>query len=86
MDVNNPTSANVATSVGALVDNAQRQQPPESNNKEQPAENQNSTVVKLSDKAQQLSRSEASTKESVAPPSTPPVLNEHTSSQVNTHA
>ena len=86
MDVTNTNSANVATSVGTLVDNAQQQQPPVAKSEKQPQEQKNSTEVKLSEQAQQLSRTETSAKETVAPPSPQPVESERRGVRVNTHA
>lgn len=51
MDVSNAT----ATSVSALV-NSPQPQPPAPKNDKQPDKQQDSTVVKLSDQAQQMSR------------------------------
>jgi hypothetical protein len=85
MNVTNATNENIATSVGTIVDNAQQQQPPAIKSVKQPAETQHSTEVKLSEKAQQLSRTEASAKETTPPPNQPVVANSK-GNHVNTHA
>jgi hypothetical protein len=86
MDVTNINSDNVATSVGTLVDNAQQQQPPVAKSERPPVGNQSSTEVKLSEKAQQLNRTETSAKETVTPPNPQPVEANPKGSHVNTHA
>ena len=53
MDISNAT----ATSVSAIVNSPQPQQPAQKNDK-QPEKQQDSTVVKLSAQAQQMSRAE----------------------------
>jgi hypothetical protein len=85
MDVTNLKPDNVATSVGTIV-NYSQQQPPAAKSEAQPTEKQNSTEVKLSEKAQQLSRTDTSAKETITPPSPQPVETNSKGNHVNTQA
>lgn len=91
MDVSNAT----ATSVSAIV-NGPQQQPPAPKNDKQPEKQQDSTVVKLSVQAQQMSRAEnqnnnterAETKpqEAAEPPGIQFMEGENKGGRVNTFA
>jgi len=74
MDVNNATSASAAASVSALVNSAQPQ-PPAPRSAQPPQEQQNSSVVRLSDQAQQMHRAESQNNTQQAEAKTPEAAN-----------
>ena len=93
MDINNASSASTATSLGALINNTQQQQPATKNEKQ--PQDQNSVVVKLSEQAQQMNRAEnqknteqaeTNTKETAEPQGIQFMEGESKSGRVNTYA